>query len=424
MSRFDTLKAEVIDCDLCTRCGTCIGICPTGTISYKDGEIADTGRNCIQCGMCMAVCPGKSFPMDQWAQKLFHEAYDTEKLFGVYQGIWNACAGDEGVRNRGGSGGVVTQLLVDLLERNVIEGAVTLQCSKKAPYVFEPCIADSREQILASAQSKYMIVPVNQVIRELKESGKRVAYVGLPCQIQGMRKAMEKNPWLEKQIVVLISLFCGFNMEEAATDYLIAKSGMKKEEIKTLSYRYKKGAQTGFYLRTKVGKEFFVSKHGYTFLNLLFSPKRCWKCYDYSGEFADIAVGDAWEKGQGFSRVIVRTQRGREIFEQAVDRGVICAEPGDEAAIKKTQNKVVSYKKRQIGIRAERMRHFPDYGVVFAPCSAGMRRKGRVLYAMLAFWGHPVGKHLIRFLPFRCLVKISAKWKGREVVHREGKQTV
>lgn len=421
MSGFDALKAEVIDRDLCTRCGTCIGICPTGTISYTAGKIADTGHRCMQCGMCTAVCPGQKFSMDQWSEKLFCTKYDTEKLFGTYLNIWNARSTDDSVQRQGGSGGVVTQILLDLLERHVIEGAVTIRNKENLPHIFEPCIADSKEQILASARSKYRIIPVNQVISELKKNGKKVAYVGLPCQIQGMRKAMEKNPWLEKQIVVLISLFCGFNMEESGTDYLIAKSGIKKEDIRILSYRHKKGEQTGFYLQGKDGKKFFINKHGYTFLNLLFSPKRCWKCYDYSGEFADIAVGDAWEKGQGFSRVIVRTKTGKEVFEQAVSRERIWAEPADETVIKKTQNKVVSYKKRQIGIRAKRMKYFPDYGVTFETCSGKMWLKGRLLYAALVFFKSALGKALVRFLPFRCLVKVSEKWKGREVRQRAGK---
>ncbi|MCM1252772.1 MAG: Coenzyme F420 hydrogenase/dehydrogenase, beta subunit C-terminal domain [Clostridium sp.] len=416
---FDALKTEVIECDLCTRCGTCIGICPVNTLSYTKEKITNTDNRCIQCGMCRDVCPGKEFSFPEWSEKLFEKSYDTGKLFGAYQSIWNAYAKEEKIRHIGSSGGVITQLLLFLLEKNVVEGVVGVRRKKNSPCEFESFIAKNREQIIEAAQSKYVMLPVNQVIRDIKKSGKKVAYVGLPCQIHGMRKAMDKNVWLKEQVVVLLAPFCGFNMEYEATDYLIAKSKIRKENIEYISYRYKRGNDTGFYIKEKNGGEFFVNKHGYTFLNLLFSPKRCWKCFDYSGEFADISVGDAWEKGQGFSRVIVRTDTGKQLFDAVKGQGIIYAESADEKAIIKTQNKVVTYKKKQIAVRAKQMKSFPEYGLEFDKVSQKIQIKGVLLYFILAFFKTSVGRCAIRILPFQQLVKISGKIKGREVTQIE-----
>lgn len=419
MEGFEELKSKVLDRGLCTGCGTCIGICPVNTLAYMDGRIMDAKRRCIKCGMCNSVCPGREFSMDEWSSKLFQKRYDTGSLFGSYRAIYNISPKDNEIRISGASGGVVTQILIDLLESHKIKGAVAVRAKQDEPYKFEPFIAVNKEQIMAAAQSKYVILPVNQVIQEIKKSGKKVAYVGLPCQIQGMRKAMKNNAWLAGQIVVLISLFCGFNLEMEATEYLIAKSGIKKPEIEKLSYRHKKDGRTGFYIRGKNGKEFFVSKHGYTFMNLIFSPVRCWKCYDYSGEFADISVGDSWEKGQGFSRVIVRTQVGSEIIENLRNQNLADMEPCDESVIARTQKKVVTYKKRQIAVRKRRMKSFPDYGVEFNRCRGKVWVKGIVLYRVLAFFKSPLGKAVIRFLPFRLMVKMSERLKGREVIQGE-----
>ena len=421
MKGFDTLKENVIEKELCTRCGTCIGVCPVDTLAYKEEKIVDEKGECIQCGMCNAVCPGKDFSLNEWSEKLFQKNYDAGKLFGTYKSIWNAYAADDEIRRIGSSGGVITQILVDLLERSVVEGVVAVRKKRDMPCEFESFIADDRNRIIEASQSKYVILPVNQVIREIKQSRKKVAYVGLPCQIHGMRKAMDKNPWLKEQIVILIALFCGFNMEREATDYLIKKSKIREENIEDLSYRHKKGNNTGFYIKGKNDSEFFVNKHGYTFLNLIFSPKRCWKCFDYSGEFADISVGDAWEMGQGFSRVIIRTNAGEQLFDAMRKRDVVCAEASDENAIIKTQNKVVTYKKKQIAVRAKRMKYFPDYGVEFMSCSGKVRMKGILLYRILAFFKTPVGKLSIPFLPFKLLEKTSEKIKGREVILDENK---
>lgn len=424
MKGFHELKSEVIDRELCTRCGTCIGVCPVNTLAYADGKVKDVDGRCVQCGSCNAVCPGKEFPMEEWSETLFQRTYDAGQLFGTYQGIYNVCPKDDAIRTAGSSGGMVTHILTTLLETGRIDGAVAVREKQGEPYRFEPFIATDRDQIMSAAQSKYVILPVNQVIREIRQSKKKIAYVGLPCQIHGMRKAMKADARLAGQIVVLLSLFCGFNMEEEATEYLIAKSRIKKPEIETLRYRQRMGERTGFYIRGKGGKEFFVSKHGYTFMNLLFSPKRCWKCFDYSGEFSDISVGDAWEKGAGFSRVIVRTQTGEQIFEMLTEQGAVYAEPCEESAIMKTQKKVVSYKKRQIGIRQRRMKFFPEYGVEFERCRGKLWVKGEVLYMTLRFFKSRAGRCAIRLLPFRVLVKVSERLKGREVTAVEGERHI
>ncbi len=421
MKGFEDLKKEVINTDLCTRCGTCIGICPVQTLAYQGNRIVDAGKQCVKCGKCSTVCPGKEFSMNQWTERLFQKSYDVKKLLGTYKVIWNAYSKSDEIRNSGASGGVITQLLIDLLKENMIEGAACLRKKEGSVCEFEPFIAVNEEQIVSAAQSKYVIIPMNQVIQNIKQSGKRVAFAGLPCQVQGMRKAMEHDIWLKEHIVILISLFCGFNMESEATDYLIDQSRIEKSEIETLSYRHKKGTGTGFYIKSTDGREFFVNKHGYTFLNLIYSPRRCWKCFDYSGEFSDISVGDAWEKGQGWSRVIVRTESGNDVFEKVKELDTIYSEACDELQIMKTQKSVVEYKKKQIAIRERRMKNFPDYGVEFVQCSGKSWVKGIMLYMALTFFKTSVGKGIQFLLPFQFMIKISERIKGREVIHSEGR---
>lgn len=46
-----------IDGDLCSGCGLCETVCPTGTISLTEGQATASGEQCISCGHCAAVCP-------------------------------------------------------------------------------------------------------------------------------------------------------------------------------------------------------------------------------------------------------------------------------------------------------------------------------------------------------------------------------
>ncbi len=46
-----------IDRDLCSGCGLCVTVCPTGTVTLTEGKAAVSGEESIFCGHCEAVCP-------------------------------------------------------------------------------------------------------------------------------------------------------------------------------------------------------------------------------------------------------------------------------------------------------------------------------------------------------------------------------
>ncbi|HAX94137.1 MAG TPA: nitroreductase [Bacteroidales bacterium] len=50
-------KKIEIDRDLCSGCGLCKDVCPTGVISFAEGKATASGEQCISCGHCAAICP-------------------------------------------------------------------------------------------------------------------------------------------------------------------------------------------------------------------------------------------------------------------------------------------------------------------------------------------------------------------------------
>ncbi len=59
----------VVDKPKCQTCQLCISVCPTDSITIKDGkaEISDT---CIACGACVAVCPNEAIELKMTVSKI------------------------------------------------------------------------------------------------------------------------------------------------------------------------------------------------------------------------------------------------------------------------------------------------------------------------------------------------------------------
>ena len=82
-----------IDQEACIGCGLCVTVCPSQTITMKDGRAQVTGAESIYCGHCSAICPVDAVtvePLENDALKfqtfqvnhdwLPHGQYDTPEL--------------------------------------------------------------------------------------------------------------------------------------------------------------------------------------------------------------------------------------------------------------------------------------------------------------------------------------------------------
>lgn len=406
MKKCNKLKKMVIDRKMCTLCGTCVGICPTQALKYGNEHIEVNEEACIDCGKCNKVCPGNEFDYAYYSKKIFNQDIKNINLdFGYYKEIYKGYSNDNAIRDRASSGGIVTEIILFLLERNVVNGAVVVSESADSNTKFEVKIAKSRQEVIEAAQSKYVLTPTNLILNQLSKLEGKYVFVGLPCQIQGLRKAMEIHKVLREKIYLCISIFCGFNMEKEATDYLIANTKIKKNQIEKIEYRAKYKEKTGFMVTDKNGEKVFFNKHGHVFLNLLYAPMRCVKCFDFTGEFSDVSVGDAWEEEGGCSRIIIRNDKAKEIIYSMREEKLIMLKQSDESNIYTTQNQIIKYKKRGIWTRKRVMKYFPEYNISHAKDN---KTVNSILFYLIIIIGHlKIVRLILRKIPLVYLEKIS-----------------
>lgn len=336
----EILFERVVYRNLCTRCGTCVGACPTNNIAIGEPlgpALPVKGDDCTACGNCLESCPGERVDFIPVEQSLFPDRA-SHPLLGVTQKIYMAHARDPGIRTGGASGGVATALQLYLLDNRIIKGSFLYGKKDDEPWLGGGRIAESREEIIAAAQSRYHLSPMNSALWQLEEMEGRYAYVGLPCHVHGLRKLTGTEWGTNAVISPVIGIYCGNNLFFEATRVMLRKLGVRSlDEVAALAYR--EGTWPGnFCVTTKSGATRRISKLDFNQAIPFYINHRCLTCIDLTNELTDISVGDGWAKesegGSGWSIVIARSETGDAIVRGAAEAGAIHIEEisVDEAA--------------------------------------------------------------------------------------------
>lgn len=326
---------------LCTRCGTCVGVCPEKALRIgKDMYPELIPDRCTECGLCAKTCPGGKVEYSRLNEITFGKPDYAGSFDGHVQATFMGYCSDDRIRGGGAGGGVITGLLWSMLKNKVVDGCVVTRMNPERPTEGEVYIARTYEELLQSQQSKYIVIPVNRILQEIKELEGRYAVAALPCQIHGLR-LYSREPeaaWMKEKIHVIIGLFCAAAMEPYVTHEMLETRGIKGDDI--TDFRYRDGEWPGYIRAYRKNNDSPVHLHysnfkdgAINYLTYLYSPKRCQTCVDGSAEFSDISVSDAWTRDatgnymfRGQSKLLVRTARGREVMEGAIAVGDMVAE--------------------------------------------------------------------------------------------------
>jgi len=371
----DILLKKVMRSELCNRCGSCVGL-SGGKIRFNNREgrylpevVEELTED--QYNRIWNACSGASFNFPEYRMHLFGDVARFHTYTGPYRGLYIGHALDPVLRSAGASGGILTALLVYLLETKRIDGAVVTRMSPERPWLTEPFIATSREEILEGAQSKYIITSVNEILDRSAGFNGRLAIVGLPGQVQSIRKLQYAGDTSVANIDYIFGPFYGNTLHFSSVKSFLRSYGERDyTAIQKLWFRH--GEWPGnMRVEMRSGRVIELKKFHANYLIPFHIVRNSLYCTDFTNEFTDISGGDAWapayeERGLGFSLIIPRSEPGLKLIEEMQRDGWLQLSPVSEKECIEMHSHGYDFKKRGsfIRIRFRRIcfRPVPDYG--------------------------------------------------------------
>jgi coenzyme F420 hydrogenase subunit beta len=358
------------------------------------------------------VCPGHEIDYNDLTIRIFGKSPDNNYV-GNYLNIYKGRSVDREICRAASSGGVVSSLLINALRNGVIDGAIVVRNTLNEPLNPEIIIARNEEEVLEAAQSKYFPIPVNLRLSALN-SDEKCALVGLPCHIEGLRKA-QRLRLIQSNIVFSIGIFCGYCPGIEATRYFLYQHNIDENDVSVINYR--SGDWPGrLVVQLKNGKYLYPDNSlAFSHLHLQFIPARCTLCINLTNELADISVGDAWNVHDEHSTAIVmaRTVFGKELLEQAsMDKYLYLNETAFDD-LYKSQTPMLRYKKNGFPARRNLRKIMLDKTPVFKTELPNSNYKqylaGLFLYMLSTIMKIRFVKRLLRFDYGRKIIR-EVRW--------------
>ncbi len=328
----EQLKNEVIAGGWCVSCGACVELCPY--IKAVKDRVAVVHSCGLNSGHCYAVCPRTFTDYNKLAPD--YENSQTDGAIGSYMSITQARATEQKIKELGQYGGVVSALLIESMGNNEAKEVLLTDYDGIYPRWL---IGRNSEDILSSAGSKYAVCPglsgLNQALRKDIE---QIDIVGRPCQVVALRKMINYSEVEGREKVgLIIGLFCFWGLDYSIYDYL------KQEYNITRIDKADIPKDAGLTVSTDQGTITLSLEETRSFIR-----SGCYSCVDSTSELADISVGST-ELDPKWCTVIVRTKKGEDVLNKAIDSGLIETKPYPDELKTALSESALNKKKRVLG---------------------------------------------------------------------------
>ena len=347
IKNFKDLIKEVHDKGICQLCGGCVSFCSSADYRIIDFIKPDlppqfvNEKECLECGICYHICP-----QTKVLENNLNIQYNYIKPLGNYKEIYSFQALDKDLLKNGTDGGVISAILLYLLEHNLIDGAIVSK--KLGPFARDSMVAKSKNDLILAAGSHFDISsqvteianfstysPTIMALNRYKF--KKLAVIGTPCQIYTIRCMQEMGVTPSQNIKYLLGLFCygNFTMGKDKKEKFETQFNLKIEEIEKLNIK------EDMLIKLK-GSE--VIQH-ISFSELSdYIRSACNACNDFTNIYADISFGGL-SSPEKYTTTIPRTKLGINIVKSALNEGYIKVLSDLEGKRDKMLEKLIQFSK-------------------------------------------------------------------------------
>lgn len=332
---------NILKFQYCFGCGVCAVSCGKRIIKIqlnKDGFYVpriDEPEKCTNCGICLAVC--------SFNHKKLSLSTDKEQIKS-----WAAWSNNVDIRRKASSGGIGFEIGKQLIEKGYKAVGCRYDIKEQRAEHF---IAATVEEFVQAIGSKYIQSYTEEAFGQIKRKGEKYIVIGTPCQIDSLRRMVQKLHCEDN--FVLMDFFCHCVPSMWAWKAYMKMLEPKIGKVTYASWRNK--FQYGWHDNWLMGvdgektsapidwsesydslikeKKTFISSRkskGDLFYKLFLGDvcmgKQCQiECkYKYNMSSADIRIGDLWGKTykdnqKGVSALVSFTKKGRQIIEELQD---------------------------------------------------------------------------------------------------------
>ncbi len=282
------------------------------------------------------------------------------ELLGDHLGVFTARSTESKITGITQDGGIVSAVMIYGLEEGLFDGVIAAVADPddtEEPWKPRPVVITDPDEVLEAAGTKYTYCPNVSVLKEAVRSYgcEKVAMVGTPCQIRAVRKTqfcpigMRHVP---DKIELLIGIICMENFPYEGMKTIIEQlCGVWVREVAKMDIGKGK-----FWVYTKDGdvKSIPINE------THPFEGEPCHVCTDYCAELSDLTAGSVGSP-DGWSTVIVRTEKAKRILDDMVDQGLLEVKSIEEvkpglgliqklAQVKKDKNQKEIEERKELGL--------------------------------------------------------------------------
>ncbi len=405
--------ADVMAAGLCIGCGSCAAQSddPEARMDWdRYGQLKPSGGGwlTIPSERFSRTCPfaPAAANEDELAAGQFPSASRIDGQIGRFEKAYVGHVEESSFRADGSSGGLVSWVAAELLERGIVDGVVHVAPTadpqadgRHFRYTISRTVADVR----GGAKSRYYPVDLSRALEAIRSTPGRYAVIGIPCFIKAVNLLRAEDPLLRERIAVTLGLVCGHMKSARFVESLAWQMEVGPQAVAAVDFRVKDPERpanwytaqlvlSGGESRRKDWWHLVDGDWGAGF----FQNAACDYCDDVVAETADISFGDAWVEpyssdGSGTNVVVVRSPALQRLLDDAGQAGRLRLQEVDAAFVRDTQ--AAGFRQRREGLAYRLAVHGSGLPLRkrVAPRSTGLAARRKLIYRLrraISRWSH------------------------------------